>query len=290
MSLFNSRYPIVCAPMNQVSDARLAVACNKAGIIPSLVTNHQIEKQLKEYRDFCPNGDIILSSNLMNATIINGFEGLIALLKDYRVSHIQLLKILNDTEFKMLERILDNNIKVIFKSLEPMQLAEMQPYYDAIDLKSPDAASRVIHTGQTTMERFLEQKATNPDIPIIVTGGISTSADIKMYLDAGAEAVGLGTMFALSKESAIHPYKKMEMIRKSFSDVTSVRTNLNFGKNRMNAIVFSETPDTDGNNTEGLILGRDTTDRGLLFAGKALDNITAIESVQTIVDRLTKEL
>jgi len=163
-----------------------------------------------------------------------------------------------------------------------MDLSKMEFYCDAIDLKSPDAASRVRYTDRTTMERFLEQKATNPNLPIIVTGGISTSAEIKMYLDAGAEAIGLGTIFALSKESAIHHDKKSEMIKKSFSDVTQA------GQNNMNAIVFSETPDTDRNNTMGLILGRDTKDRGLIFAGKALNNITEIESVQTIVDRLTK--
>ena len=165
-----------------------------------------------------------------------------------------------------------------------MDLSKIESYCDAVDLKSPDAASRVRYTNLTTMERFLEQKATNPNLPIIVTGGISTSAEIKIYLDAGAEAVGLGTMFALSEESRIDHDKKLEMIKKSFSDVTSL------GVNRMNGIVFSETQDTDDNHSNGLKLGRDTKDRGVIWAGKALDNISEIESVQTIVDRLTKEL
>ena len=165
-----------------------------------------------------------------------------------------------------------------------MDLSEIEPFLDAVDLKSPDAASRVMATGQTTIERFLEQKATNPNLPIIVTGGISTSAEIKTYLDAGAEAVGLGTMFALSEESRIDSDKKLEMIKKSFSDVTSL------GVNRMNGILFSETTDTDDNHSDGLKLGRDTKDLGVIWAGKALNNITAIESVQTIVDRLTKDL
>jgi len=276
--------------MNRVSSVGLAVACNKAGIVPSLVTNPEIEEQLKEFRDFCPDGDIILSSDLMLAIDIIGMdrmnlqEWFLKILKDYRVSHIQLLKILKDNESSILEKIRDNGTKIIYKSQCPADLPSDMTFIDAIDLKSPDAASRVVIDGQTTMERFLEQKRKIPNTPIIVTGGISTSAQIKMYLWAGAEAIGLGTMFALSEESAIHPDKKSEMIKKSFSDVTQA------GLNNMNAIVFSETPDTDGNNTTGLILGRDTTDRGLLFAGKALDNITAIESVQTIVDRLTKEL
>lgn len=277
MSLFNSRYPIICTPMNFVSDARLAIACNRAGIVPSLVGNDKIKEQLEEFRDSCPEGNIILAVSALKLT-----PGFLDLARLYRVSHMQLLSYFpNDFIYY---RKNAPHTKFIHKLLKPEDISNVSKMIDAIDLKSPDAASRVMDTNQTTMERFLEQKAMNPDMPIIVTGGISTSEQIKMYLDAGAEAIGLGTIFALSEESRIHPDKKLEMIKKSFSDVTPV------GVNRMNAIVFTETQSTTNNNTEGLILGRDTKDEGLLFAGKALDNINAIESVQTIVDRLTKGL
>jgi len=281
MSIFNSRYPIICTPMNFVSDAKLAVACNKAGIVPSLVDSSDLEEQLKEFRESCPKGDLVLAANLQRME--KHLVYLIALYRKYGVSHIQVLNNSNSNTntLKLLNSEVD--IKIIYKSLRPMDLSKML-HCDAIDLKSPDAASRVRVTGQTTMERFLEQKAINPNLPIIVTGGISTSAEIKMYLDADAEAVGLGTMFALSEESRINSDKKLEMIKKSFSDVMSI------GKNQMNGIVFSKTPDTDDNHSDGLKLGRDTIDRGVIWAGKALNNITAIESVQTIVDRLTKEL
>ena len=263
--------------MNFVSDARLAIACNRAGIVPSLVRKSDLKEQLEEFRDSCPSGNLILATDPSRLT-----PHMLHLLKKYGVSHIQLLS--DPGSDFMMYRKNAVDIKVIYKLLKQENVFNMSKMIDAVDLKSPDAASRVKDTNQTTMERFLEQKATNPNLPIIVTGGISTSEQIKMYLDAGAEAVGLGTIFALSKESRIHPDKKLEMIKKSFSDVTSV------GVNRMNAIVFTETESTTNNNTEGLKLGRDTKDEGLLFAGKALDNITAIESVQTIVDRLTKDL
>ena len=266
--------------MNFVSDARLAIACNRAGIVPSLVHDSDLEEQLKEFRDSCPSSDLILASK--SQIIQKRPMHSITLFKKYGVSHIQLLEDPDSNILKSLKNV--SNIKIIHKSLSPMDLSEIEPFLDAVDLKSPDAASRVMATGQTTIERFLEQKATNPNLPIIVTGGISTSAEIKTYLDAGAEAVGLGTMFALSEESRIDSDKKLEMIKKSFSDVTSL------GVNRMNGILFSETTDTDDNHSDGLKLGRDTKDLGVIWAGKALNNITAIESVQTIVDRLTKDL
>ena len=265
--------------MNFVSDARLAIECNIAGIVPSLVHNSDLEEQLKEFRDSCPSGDLILAADpqIIQKRPMN----LITLYMKYGVSHIQLLEDPDSNILKSLKNV--SNIKIIYKSLRPRDSSEMS-HCDAIDLKSPDAASRVRATGQTTMERFLEQKDKSPNIPIIVTGGISTSAEIKMYLDAGAEAVGLGTMFALSEESRIDHDKKSQMIKKSFSDITSI------GKNRMNGIVFSETTDTDDNHSDGLKLGRDTKDQGVIWAGKALNNINAIESVQTIVNRLIEEL
>ena len=39
MPFFNAKYPIICTPMNKVSDAKLALAAHAAGIIPSLVAS-----------------------------------------------------------------------------------------------------------------------------------------------------------------------------------------------------------------------------------------------------------
>jgi hypothetical protein len=91
-------------------------------------------------------------------------------------------------------------------------------------------------------------------------------------------------VFSLSEESSIKHEKKLAMIEKSFKDV------VNIGVSKQNAIVFSPTVDTDANNSRGLILGRDTVNEGLIFAGKALDDITSIKSVATIVNELTSEL
>ena len=40
---FNSKYPIICAGMNRVSDVKLALAVKQAGCYPSLVSvNHLV--------------------------------------------------------------------------------------------------------------------------------------------------------------------------------------------------------------------------------------------------------
>jgi NAD(P)H-dependent flavin oxidoreductase YrpB (nitropropane dioxygenase family) len=49
-------------------------------------------------------------------------------------------------------------------------------------------------------------RAALPDgYPVLAAGGIATAADVRDRLDAGAEAVVLGTRFVMSEESGAHP-------------------------------------------------------------------------------------
>jgi hypothetical protein len=74
------------------------------------------------------------------------------------------------------------------------------------------------------------------------------------------------------------------MLEKSFANVR------NIGVSKQNAIIFTPIPDEDANHTRGLLIGRDSSSKGLLFAGKAIDNISSIKSVATIVKELTVDL
>ena len=43
--LLTSKYPILCSPMNRVSEKNLAIACSKAGIFPSVISLSYIESE-----------------------------------------------------------------------------------------------------------------------------------------------------------------------------------------------------------------------------------------------------
>ena len=150
-------------------------------------------------------------------------------------------------------------------------------------IKSQNGAARIKYYGENIKDLLLSTKRNHPNMPVIVSGGISTSKEIKEYLDAGAAAVSLGTVFALSEESRINMDKKRSLINMRYNDVTKI-------KDEQNAIVFSDVADDDGNNTVGLRVGRDTADKGLIFIGKGIDNINAIKPVSEIVKELTKDV
>jgi NAD(P)H-dependent flavin oxidoreductase YrpB (nitropropane dioxygenase family) len=286
MPFFKSKYPIICTPMNKVSDAKLALAAHTAGIIPSLVASFgalsETAVELEKFNNGAGNfTDLILAVSPAQLS-----PELIDVILTYNVTHLQLLEdIKNVAEELMLSGLKKKNIKIIVKRLSTNPRGvEYLHLVDAIDIKGPEGASRVVNDGVPLSSRLSQLQMLNPDLPIIVTGGISTSAEIRQYLDAGAVAVGLGTVFALSEESCINYEKKLAMLEKSFANVR------NIGVSKQNAIIFTPIPDEDANHTRGLLIGRDSSSKGLLFAGKAIDNISSIKSVATIVKELTVDL
>jgi len=286
MPFFNAKYPIICTPMNKVSDAKLALAAHAAGIIPSLVASFsallETAVELEKFNNGAGNfTDLILAVSPAQLS-----PELIDVILTYNVTHLQLLDdIKTASEESALSGLKKKNIKIIVKRLSTIPRGvEYLHLVDAIDIKGPEAASRVVNDGVPLPRRLSELQMLNPGLPIIVTGGISTSAEIRQYLDAGAVAVGLGTVFALSEESCINYEKKLAMLEKSFADVQ------NIGVGKQNAIIFTPIPDKDSNHTAGLLIGRDSSNKGLLFAGKAIDNISSIKSVATIVKELTVDL
>jgi NAD(P)H-dependent flavin oxidoreductase YrpB (nitropropane dioxygenase family) len=284
MPFFNAKYPIICTPMNRVSDAKLALAAHAAGIIPSLVASFtSLSETVVELEKF-NNGAGNFTDLILAATPAQLSPELIDVILTYNVTHLQLIDgIKTNTEKLALYNLKKKNIKIIKKRLSTATV-EYLHLVDAIDIKGPEGASRVVNDGVPLSRRLSQLQVLYPELPIIVTGGISTSAEIRQYLDAGAVAVGLGTVFALSEESCINYEKKLAMLEKSFADVR------NIGVNKQNAIIFSPITDRDSNNTAGLLIGRDTVDKGHIFAGKAIDNISSIKSVATIVKELTVDL
>lgn len=286
MPFFNAKYPIICTPMNKVSDAKLALAAQAAGIIPSLVASFTALSETAVELEKFNNGAGNFTDLILALTPAQLSPELIDVILTYNVTHLQLLEdIKNAAEELMLSGLKKKNIKIIVKRLSTNPRGvEYLHLVDAIDIKGPEGASRVVNDGVPLSSRLSQLQMLYPDLPIIVTGGISTSAEIRQYLDAGAVAVGLGTVFALSEESCINYEKKLAMLEKSFANVR------NIGVSKQNAIIFTPIPDEDANHTRGLLIGRDSSSKGLLFAGKAIDNISSIKSVATIVKELTVDL
>jgi NAD(P)H-dependent flavin oxidoreductase YrpB (nitropropane dioxygenase family) len=291
------KYPIICSPMNGVSDIGLAIACYHAGILPSIVqySFHSdrkldlklFEDGLVEYANATDYGNLLFAGNIDTFNDSN----VLALLVKYRVTHIEILdcedyniKDIYDLSIQAKEhniivspKLLDgfNDVKKIYNNAGPI---------DCVTIKGPNGAGRGIDS-LVLEDEITKIKSTYPNITLIVSGGINTSRDIKRMLDLGANMVSLGTIFSMCKESKVSLLTKQKMINASYNDVERL------GKGAdQKALIFSSVEERDTNNTVGLFNGIRNGTKGHIYVGSGIDYINKIEPVKDIVNRLVEHL
>ena len=307
--LFNTEYPIFCAAMNKVSDATLASAVWNAGCMPSLsLLNYIIDRkldyssmqqELDNFKNMSPNGEFVLSvnsSSFLNQEFYNWA------IKN-KITHIELIPDvlkLKGTEFEEKTELFfqeiyqasikykKNGIKLIFKSLTRFLIFELEKkfsgLFDAYILKGSDGAGTVVDRldNNTLIQDQISILERYPNCVLITTGGISTAYDIKKYLNLGASYIGIGTLFALSKECKISKETKQELLGKSVE---------RFKDTNQNAVIFSQgIEEFDNNHTNSLTLGIHSPNKGHVFVGTAIKTVTEIKSVKQIVSELVNEI
>lgn len=289
---FNSKYPIIAAAMNQVSDLNLAIACYKEGIVASISAFNYIGAQIDVEN---------MSKDLESFVNLTNSKNLIFSISTSLLKIPKIVEIINENNFGAIELAVWNplefhllkNIKspIILKTTcsdyyEKMKFSFLEDYVDAIIIKGKDGAGTVnLNNNLSLKELFLTLKDNHPKLSIIPSGGISTSKQIKEFLDLGAEYVSIGSLFAFSSESKISKETKEKIVNSSFEDVVV------FENSSQHAIKFGNISETDNfNNTKSLIKGMQNPSEGHVFIGKGVDNINKIQTVNEIVNDLIKDL
>lgn len=287
MSYFTSKYPILCVPMNQVSDVNLACSVHNAGAFPSLSCyNYYKQGKLhletffnscKDFSNRTGSTDILLSISWEDFLL----EEVQNFLTENNYRYTELFHRPHDEIWPSIERIVSalekQDFHIIFKILKIVKPIEK---YSAIILKGPDGAGRTINSKGTLEENFNFIREKYPDKIIIPSGGIGTSEQVKQYLDAGADAIGIGTLFAASEDSCVAPMTKQKMINSDTNDLSK------FGPLITQGIVFRLDSVDDSNMTRSLSKGVHRGNSGAMFAGNSINEITKILPVKDIIDKL----
>ena len=308
-NIFDTTWPIYCAAMNKVSDANLASAVWNAGCMPSIsLFNYVIDRQLNynlmqlevdKFKTMSPNGKFVLSVDSSTFITDNFFKWI----ESNNITYIEVIPdVLNlkgivfekETEdfFTKLQecslKYKQKNIKLIFKSLTRFLIFELEKKYkglfDAYILKGPDGAGTVVDRldNNSLLQDQIAILSKHPDCVLITTGGISNANDVKQYIDAGASYIGIGTLFAVSKECSISEETKQTILGRSIE---------RFEDTSQNAIIFSkDVEEFDNNHTNSLTIGIQSPKNGHVFVGKAIESITEIKSVKQIVRELVNEI
>ena len=289
--LLNSKYPILVPSMNRVSDVRLAVACHQAGIYPSLSFMSYVpldgrcqfirfEQDIRAFIEQTGTKEVLIS---VIARMLENSKFL-GIIKYLGLKHLEIVDgFQSNIEFIQRMRK-ENNFIVLLKTTHPE--ADLISKVDGVTLKGPDGAGTSFGEFGTIQHMVSTVRDQFPDKFVVATGGIGTAQQVKELIDLGANMVGVGTRYAVSEESSISHETKLKMIDASWNDVTKIQ------KSSQNALIFKTVEDMrdDENNTRSLEIGVKYGHAGHVFAGKAIDNITAIKTVKEITEELTKDL
>ena len=281
--------------MNRVSDAVLAIAVNNSGCCPSLVPykieNNNIDKSKfeQDYRDFFTATQ---SHDIVIALEVEGLldRDVMAILAKYKPKCVELLDLQEHT-------CDPNKLRVAIITLKKLGIAisvkvvnvyrqwhSLPEYIDAVTIKGADGAGRVAERVDSLESQLCFIKQQSRRLFVIASGGVSSAEDVKLLIDAGADMVSVGTIFAVSSESSMSTATKEKIISSSYSQVEKI------GTAKQNALVFAKTENDDTNNTLGLGLGVKDPSAGHVYVGRAIDTITEIRPVADIVKDLTSQL
>jgi len=257
---------IISAPMNQVYSREYIEACIDADITPGVffARNSTI-----------PSKDLIDFGNYLYVSVVAD-----RIMKiDFRKSGFKIIEILGfDTvsDFEKLlirvEQLLDAGIRVVFKKVH----MDKAP---TILCKGAEAAG--LPGDKSLKDVFIQAKSLYPYKDIIVSGGIHSPKQVKYYLDNGAIACAIGTLFASCKESPLCLEAKKILVKANYYHTK---------KFPQNGLQLSNFNKTEFNNTKELHMGVTTGKKGIIYAGRALDFIKEIRPLKDIVNDLRSEL
>jgi NAD(P)H-dependent flavin oxidoreductase YrpB (nitropropane dioxygenase family) len=292
-NFFSCKYPIIAAPMNQVSDIKLAIACFEAGILPSLsiysfvnkfgMSNHsEVDYQIKTFQDHTGSSNILLSLSKLDLLTESFFK----IVEKNQIKFLELIAIDTSPFTGYQENLYSNykNLNVFAFSKRTNSSFEKLNFAKGVIFKGKDGAGRSEENLDPINEIFKIQR-NHPDLKIIMSGGIGCLDDVKRYLSIGCIGVAIGTLLAASEESCLSYETKIKIIESSWKDVTRMQTGA-----FQNSLIFSKIEEDDFNHTKSLKLGIQNASMGHIFAGKGIDFIRSIRPVKDIIYELVDGL
>ncbi|MGE3712359.1 MAG: nitronate monooxygenase [Hyphomicrobiaceae bacterium] len=290
---FGCRHPILSVAMNRVSDVALAVAIHEAGAFPSISSFNfhrngvldfaWFESELDRFCDLTGSTDVLLSLSTADFLTTR-----IEMLARRGFRFVELFnwypdeRLWSETRARMafLRRWYD--IRTIFKIHRASDAIELD--LPTVVFKGNEGAGRTVVDAGSLEENFQRLRQARPDMGIIPSGGISTADEVRHYMNHGALAVGIGTLFAASEESCVSRETKQRMIEAGAADIRR------FGRFNHRGLMFGGVGNDDDNNTRSLVQGIADPAAGSIFVGGGIDRVTAIRPVRDIVAMLVELL
>ena len=269
------KYPIICAAMVELSDCNLAIAVRDSGCLPSFTIF-----DVREAYQFGSNQfNLFVDFDSLTKLQVHQILDLNPLIVEYVFSDYDNRK--NTLQRQLIQDFIkvakQRGIQFMVRTTVPSTFAPIENVFDIIHIKGAESAG--CPGSASTRDNFLEQQALTPNVKVYPSGGIYSSKDIEFFLSHNAEAVIIGTPFALTKESKMNITVKQKLIDNNFK--------------------VQLIPNNDGIDRNGIILDTEHYHKstnhlklgvhgigGHVYAGRNFNQITEIKTVNELVKEL----
>jgi nitronate monooxygenase len=314
MTLSHLKYPIIQAPIGGIATPQLAAAVSNAGGLGGLALSWSTPEDAKQKIEAVS----ALTDKPIYANFVLNFEP--KALKQTLESDIRIIQFSwGMPSQQMIELIRSYNATLgIQVTGKESALRAISLGADYLICQGTQAGGHVQAT--KTLKKALKEviKVTAQKVPVYASGGISSGKAIGKYLKLGASGVVMGSRFVASNESGAHKTYKENLVH-SKSDDTVLTVCMNKGwDNATHRIVRNSTFklwESDGCTTIGNrpgeydIIGESLSKTPIerydynapragvtgnieamtQYAGKSVDNIHSINSVETILKSIWNE-
>jgi hypothetical protein len=298
--------------MTGISYWEFAVSIYEAGAIPSISTYCYYQKKklnfirfesaIKNFIKFTKSNNFIVAAELHHL-LDNNFVDIIC---NNNVGFLEFFpidqqnNIITNLEIKNIKNTLvalnkKTDVKILYRGNANYLNDLTTPLFEGklvhgLTITGSDSAGQgSIITTKRLFELLKISTIIDKNLALIPAGGIGTPQQVQEYLELGADAVAVGTLFAACKESVLNDAVKQKMISATKQDLSR------FSDSKQQALMLglmlgSEIKNDTKNHSISLNAGiKGDGEIGHIFAGHGIDNITKIRTARETVEYLMRK-
>lgn len=290
--MFENKHKIAVQPMYSCGCLLWLLEISRNNVTPGIVwtdQQHNIDYLSNKEWDtfFSVTNDILIGVNAKNFRNINFHKWLL----NYKPKYLEIYNgLVPDSHLYIGNQKIDSSVLSLLKKIKTkiyiknintdtdQYSNDIINIVDALNVKNNRAAG---HTSTQSLQESIEWAKSKYQKPVIASGGLASKEDITEAFNYGADAVMIGTLFAVAKESNLSEKAKHLLISKTSKDIKK------FGVNNQSALGQGQIiADDNGNMEKNLhnlaVCGQD----GIIFAGHGVDKIKTEMNIEEIVSQL----
>ena len=304
IKILGTKYPLIQAPMNWLTNAELVAAVSNSGGLGILGPNagqreaYSPEVTYQKFREEIQKTKSITDKNFgINVLLpINPFSE--ALLNAAIDEGVKYFVTVGDADSIIFKKIKENNGVIIHRPLNPNSENMREAESLGVDLLVATGYDEggVIPSQQIGTFSIVPAMVDSVSIPVLAAGGINDKRGVKAAFALGASGVYIGTRFLLTKESPMSNKVKEQILKSKNQDMLLVAKQQRSLNTKIAVMLESKYKDlvTSNKNMEiirenggirsGMLEG--DLENGIVSLNTSIEIIKNIPSVKDLIEEL----